>query len=168
MRSNVTVRWFLAGSLFFAPLAQAVQPPAQAPDDSLHGKQHEKFFAELKLTPDQKTKLQALHKQMRETAKPFFDQMKGIMEKSKAELLKPQPSKQVLYGYAAQLADLHKQMAEKRADHLLQVKAILTPEQFSKLLSHEPPMGPEGFRHGDGKGKGPHHGKDKGGEPMDD
>ena len=152
-----------------SPLAAVAQqaPSGQQPAaaDSMHGKQRGKFMAELNLTPDQKTKLQALHKQMMETTKPFFEQMKGIMEKSKAELLKPQPSKQVLYGYATELGDLHKKMAEKRADHLLQVKAILTPEQFSKLLSHKW-MGPEGFRNG--KGKGPHHGNGMGGDEMEE
>jgi Spy/CpxP family protein refolding chaperone len=172
MKSNVTVRWFLAGSLFLTPLAaNAGDPPAPQPpamDSARMEKHHQKMWAELKLTPDQKSKFQALHKQTRETMKPFFEKMKGIMEKSKAELLKPQPSLKTLDGYAAEMGDLHKQMAQKRVEQLLQIKAILTPEQFTKLLSRDFMGPPEGFGPGKGMGKGrPHHDKDSDGPDGD-
>jgi len=96
------------------------------------------MFADLNLTADQKTKLKELHKTHKESHKQVFDQMKALRDQTKAELLKAEPSKVVLDQLAAQMGDLHKQLAAKRAGHLLQVKAILTPEQFSKLLSREP------------------------------
>ena len=153
MKHTMLTCALLAGALFMSPCSLSAQPA-----DSGKGKGMERMFADLKLTPDQKTKLKALHEQQKDSHKQFFDQMKALREKTKTELLKPQPSKQVLDGYAAQFGDLHKQLAQKRTEHLLQVKAILTPDQFSKLLSHEP-KGP-GF--GEGKGRGPRDGKGPG------
>jgi Spy/CpxP family protein refolding chaperone len=131
-------------------------------------KHHQKMMADLKLTADQKTKIQALHKDFETSAKALAEQMKGIDEKVKAELLKDQPSKQVLDGYATQLADIQKLLLQKKYDHVLQVKTILTKEQFSKHISHEwmgcagmcQVMGEGG--HGNEKGEsmekgGPHH-----------
>ncbi|MCU0608997.1 MAG: Spy/CpxP family protein refolding chaperone [Chitinispirillaceae bacterium] len=91
----------------------------------------------LNLKDDQKTKLKELHKQMREAYKPLFEKLKGIRQEIKKELLKPAPSKELLAGFAAQIGDVHKQLAEKRTDHLLKVKVILTAEQLSKLLDRE-------------------------------
>jgi len=112
---------------------------------------------DLKLTPDQQAKLQTQHKEMREQGKVIFEQMKKIREKVKTELLKDKPSPAALDDYASQLAGLHKQLIQKRHEHLLQAKKVLTPEQFSKLVNHEWKMpGPEGGRPFPGKGRGKH------------
>jgi Spy/CpxP family protein refolding chaperone len=152
-------------------LASSIAFSAQ-PNDSTMEKHHQKMMADLKLTADQKTKIQARHKEMEKTGKALFDQMNGISEKVKAELLKDQPSKQALDGYATQLADIQKQLLQKRYDHVLQVKTILTKEQFSKHMSHECmgsmcagmcEMGEGGQGHcmggkkGEEMGKGNHH-----------
>ena len=121
-----------AGILLTSSIAFSAQP-----NDSAAEKHHQKMMADLKLTADQKTKLQALHKDMDTSVKALVEQMKGINEKVKAELLKDQPSKQVLDGYATQVAGIQKQLIQKRCDHVLQVKTILTKEQFSKHLSNE-------------------------------
>lgn len=157
MKNNVLSVALLAGMLALSPLAVTAQP-----SDSARAKNMEKMFADLNLTKDQKEKLTSLHEALNGSHKQVFDQMKALREKIKAELLKQQPSKQVLDGYVAQFGDLHKQLAQKRIDHMLRVKAILTPEQFAKLLSREDnsPGGPRGKRWKDGKGPG--------GEEMDD
>ena len=157
MKSTIMSLTLLAGTLILSPLAVSAQP-----SDSAKAKHMERMFADLNLTQDQKTKLKALHEQLKGTHKQVFDQMKALREKIKAELLKPQPSKQVLDGYASQIGDQHKQLAQKRTDHMLQVKAILTPEQFAKLLSHEekgPEFGPGGDNGRDRK-DGRSHGPD--------
>jgi Spy/CpxP family protein refolding chaperone len=98
-----------------------------------------------------------LHEALKGSHKQIFEQMKSLREKSKAELLKQNPSKKVLDEYASQFGELNKQFAQKRADHMLKIKAILTPEQFTKLLSREDNGpgglgGPRGKRWKDGKG----------------
>ena len=140
MKNRIVVLGLLAGSLVLSPLAVFAQP------DTAHmGKCREKMMTDLKLNADQKAKIKELHKQHRESLKPFFEKMKATREQVKAELLKPQPSKQALDGFATKLGDLHKQMAQMRNDHLLQFKAILTPEQFSKLVNHDC-MGGKGMK----------------------
>ena len=145
MKNIATVVGFLAGTLMLSPLAAVAQP-----DDTMMQKPFQKMIKELNLTQDQKTKLKALRKQMKEPRQQIIDQMKGVRNKIKEELLKDKPSKTVLDGYASQLGELSKQIAQKLADHLLQVKAILTPEQFTKLVNHDW-MGQLMKRRGQGK-----------------
>jgi periplasmic protein CpxP/Spy len=153
MKSKVLSLTLLAGTLFISPLAVSAQP-----SDSAKAKHMERMFADLNLTQDQKAKLKALHEQLKGSHKQIFDQMKSLRVKTKAELIKPQPSRQILDGYASQFGDLQKQLAQKRTGHMLQVKAILTPEQFAKLLSREEkgrgagPGGDKGREHKGGRG----------------
>jgi Spy/CpxP family protein refolding chaperone len=151
MMNKTVVLGLLAGAFLVAPLMASVQP-----NDANRQRPFQKMINDLKLTPDQQAKLKAQHKQMREDGKQLFEQMKSIREKVKAELLKDKPSKIALDDYATQLAGLHKQLIQKRHEHLLQAKAILTPEQFAKLVNHEwqGPGGPEGERPYKGMGKG--------------
>jgi Spy/CpxP family protein refolding chaperone len=148
MKAKTVMLGLIAGALVVSPLGISAQP-----DEARIGKHHDKMAAELKLNDEQKAKLKELHKANREAMKPFFEKMKGVRDKIKAELLKPESSKQALDGFAAQLGDLHKQMALKRNQHLLQVKKVLTPEQFKKLVSRD-------WKHRTGiKGKRPHKGE---------
>jgi Spy/CpxP family protein refolding chaperone len=113
----------------------------------------EKMAKELGLSADQKEKLKELHKTMRDVRKEHMEKMKALLDKSKEELLKPAPSKDTLYEYARASGELSRIMAEKEADHFLKVKAILTPEQFKKLLrkDFDHPIG--------GVAPGSHHGE---------
>jgi Spy/CpxP family protein refolding chaperone len=142
MKIRLPVLGFISGALMLLPLTV----PAQQ-SDTMTQKPFQKMISELKLTPDQQAKLRAQHKQMREEGKVLFEQMKKVRGKVREELLKDKPSTFVLDDYAAQLAGLQKQLIQKRHEHLLKAKAILTPEQFSKLVSHEGKgFGPEGDR----------------------
>lgn len=149
MKQRVIALAACAASLALAPLSVSARP-----GDSMMEKHHQKMIEELKLNADQKEKLKALHQEMRDKGKALFEKMKAIREKVKAELLKDKPSQQALDEFAAQLADLHKQLIQQRHAHLLQAKAILTKEQFSKLLSRDWAPPPDRMR---GKmGRGPH------------
>jgi Spy/CpxP family protein refolding chaperone len=111
---------------------------------------HQKWWAQLNLTEDQKAKLKALRSGAKDFRKANFDKMKSLLDKSKEELLKAAPSKAVLYGYAKEMGDLHKAISEHMADQMLKMKTILTKEQFQKFLNRD-------FRQGmDRPGKGPH------------
>jgi Spy/CpxP family protein refolding chaperone len=160
MRSKTLLFGLIAGSLIAAPPALWAQP-----DSTKMEKHHEKMMADLKLSADQKAKLKDLRTKKLAAMKPFREKMKSIREKIKTELLKPQPSKQALDGFAAELGDLHKQMAQMRNDDLLQLKAILTAEQFSKLVNRDwmggPHRGMGKDRHG-----GPGHGMGEGPDEM--
>jgi Spy/CpxP family protein refolding chaperone len=144
---------FIAGVCFVAVAIAA------APRDSCgikEGPRGEKMARELGLSTQQKAKFKEFREEMRDVRKAHMEKMKALLDKSKEELRKPSPSRDVLYAYARESGELRRVMAEKEADHMLKVKAVLTPEQFNKLLGKDFMLrrghGPDGPR-GD---KGPH------------
>jgi Spy/CpxP family protein refolding chaperone len=119
----------------------------------------EELAKELGLSSQQKAQLKSMREEMRGVRKEHIKKMKALRDKSKEELLKPVPSRDVLYSYARESGELRRIMAEKEADHMLKVKAVLTAEQFKRLLSKDfmHPMGSAGGHHKRGPhGKGPH------------
>lgn len=143
----------LAASLAFASIAAVAKPPKDC------GRPHHRMWNDLKLTEDQKGKLKTLHEEMMSVRDKHFETVKVVRIKIKNELLKDTPSRTVLYGYAGKLGELHKQMSKERGDHLLKVKAIFTPEQFSKMIDKDLNENGPGPLHGNkkcrnGKGKG--------------
>ena len=157
MRKTLITAGIMAVALMLSPLAVSARPY-----DTMMKRPFAKMISDLKLTQDQQAELKTQHMQMREKGKVIFDQMKKVREKVRVELLKDKPSKPALDDYAAQLAGLHKQLIQNRHEHLLHAKAILTPEQFSKLVNHEwKKSGPDD----DGR---PFHGKGRRGPPPDD
>jgi Spy/CpxP family protein refolding chaperone len=160
MRTKTIFSVFLF-SLLLSATAAFCSPDSTkaAPRDS----SHQKWWAQLNLTDDQQAKLKTLRQEMRESRKANFEKMKALLDKSKEELLKPSASKAVLNGYAKEMGELHRALAEQMADHMLKVKTILTKDQFAKLLGNEmrPPMmremrkGPHDERHGQGQGGPP-------------
>jgi len=126
------------------------------------GEHMKERWAQLGLTPEQETKLKELHQKSAPARREQFKKIEEVRAKINAELLKEKPSKKVLDGYAAQMGNLHKQMNESAIDHLLKVKAILTPEQFKKFTEKGPMGGPGARMHGRnrGEGQGPAKGKD--------
>jgi Spy/CpxP family protein refolding chaperone len=88
----------------------------------------------LGLTADQKAKHEALHKEMLPIVKEHQKTVKDIRDKMKTEFLKPAPDQYVLQGLSEQLEKANAAFAAKRLDHLLKLKAILTPDQFGKVI----------------------------------
>ncbi len=111
--------------------------------DARAEKHMKKRWAELGITSEQEAKLRELHTEAQKSRKAHMEKVKDLREKTRQELLKDNPSKSTLNDYAKQMGDLHKIMNENRIDHLLKMKAILTPEQFSKIASR-------GFMGGEG------------------
>jgi Spy/CpxP family protein refolding chaperone len=99
---------------------------------------HRDFDEELNLTEEQKAELKKLHQGVHEGLKEFKKKMRELRATLKDELSKDTPDKAALETYAASMGDLAKQMAAHRVEHLLQVKEVLTAEQFAALLSKEP------------------------------
>lgn len=120
------------------------------------------MWNDLKLTEDQNGKLKALHEEMMTVRNKHYAAVKAVRLKIKDELLKDAPSRTVLYDFAGELGELHKQMSKERGDHLLKVKTILTAEQFSKIIDKDLNKKECGSMH-DGKGcNGCKRGKDNG------
>jgi Spy/CpxP family protein refolding chaperone len=105
-------------------LSASAEKPARCPMSSEGG--HE----DLGLNADQKAKHDALHKEMQPIVKEHMKIMKDIRDKMKTEFLKPNPDQYVLTGLSEQSQKAMADFAAKRIDHLLKLKAILTPQQF--------------------------------------
>jgi len=99
-----------------------------------------RMFADLDLNDKQTEGLKKLHDEEMNNREKHFSAVKEVRAQIKEELLKKEPSSPVLYGYADKLGTLHAQMAKDHGDHLLKVKKILTPEQFSKLVDTQDDM----------------------------
>ena len=123
-------------------------------DDTSHHQMRD-MLKSLNLNADQQAKLKALRGEMKPVREATMEKVKALHEKAKVELLKATPGKAELENIARQLGDAHRDMALKEQEHLLKVKAILTPEQFEKILSI-PMKGMKGMGHdGPGREMGP-------------
>jgi Spy/CpxP family protein refolding chaperone len=134
LKKTFTAAMLLA---FFFGAVASYAGPRDSCSAGTKGPDHQKMFAQLNLNADQKGKMKVLRDEMKKLREANMEKMKALRDKSKEEMLKASPDKTVLYGFAKEMGDLHKEMAEQMADHMLKVKAVLTKEQFEKMLSHE-------------------------------
>jgi Spy/CpxP family protein refolding chaperone len=121
----------IAAAVFAASLvlSASAEKPAQCP--MMHS---EGGHEDLGLNADQKAKHDALHKEMQPIVMEHMKAMKDIRDKMKAEFLKPNPDQFALKGLSEQMQKAMADFSAKRIDHLLKLKAILTPQQFAKVI----------------------------------
>ncbi len=131
MKKSGIVKTLCACTMLLVPLVSHTQ----AEERDCPKKEH--FYAELELTEDQKVKLKELHQEIMAVRKANFEASRNIRMKIRDELLKENPSTSQLDLYAAELGDIHKQLAKQHNDHLLKVKAVLSKEQFAKIVNSE-------------------------------
>jgi len=149
----------IVSALLLSSGAATGQPGPDQGQGPGKGERPHRMWAELNLNDKQKEELKKLHDEMQEVRKKHREAVKTVRDKMKAELLKKESSQNVLYGYAGELGELHKQMTKDRTDHLLKVKKVLTPEQFKKIVEKEgrrhkgPPKRKGDWQH---RGDGPH------------
>lgn len=98
---------------------------------SAQGRQVGDRMAEaLKLTPDQRKKIQTLRgQQQKEQQKQRLD-MKELRLKIRRELLKDNPDVSVIKSYIDKNARIQADLELARIKHILQLKKILSKEQF--------------------------------------
>lgn len=94
-----------------------------------------RFVVELKLTDDQLNKLHAIKDSgKREVFKSHNEMMLTVWD-IQDEIKKDNPDRAKLYAFTDKIAEEQKKIAKLRIDQMLAVKAVLTPDQFSKLIS---------------------------------
>ncbi len=96
-----------------------------------------RFIRQLNLTDDQKKQLKDIWHKQRETMKATFEQIKANREGLHKELLGPTTDMNKINALQAQWKTLQAQMADNRLNSTLEVKKILTPEQFGKYLEFQ-------------------------------
>jgi Spy/CpxP family protein refolding chaperone len=90
----------------------------------------------MNLDPEQKLAIEKLkleHKLANIDIKA--EQMK-LKEQIKEELLKDEPSKKAIEGYMKKIAANREKMQKSRLDHALEVKKVLSPEQWKMFVEH--------------------------------
>lgn len=110
------------------------------------------WASDLGLTQEQQSKLLKIHNEMRDIRVKHRESIASVRLKIRNELAQPNPSKQVLDGLAVELGKLHTGQIQNNTEQMLKIKAILTPEQFSKVIDKEW-AGHRKGAHGQFKGK---------------
>jgi len=127
MRSKM----FLCAALTFALLASA----SVSADDKRDEHPARRMWAELNLTADQEAKFKEINAQYAPARRENSQRIEELREKINQEILRDKPSKSMLIQYAGTIGELQKKMSLASVGHLLDVKAVLTPEQFKMFVS---------------------------------
>lgn len=135
----------LAGTLFLTvtPLVFSEDIPQE--DETLRQEMRAKFKAkmeerikeihkELGLSPEQQQKLDAHREQQSKDREEFFSQMRAKRKELAQELQNPELNMDRINAIHAQTKEMMNQKADKKLEHILYVRQVLTPEQFSKFM----------------------------------
>ena len=99
-----------------------------------------RLFHRLHLTDAQKTQLKDIWKKQRETMKSTVEQIKVNKKALNQELLAATPDMNKINAIQTQLKTLKTQMMDNRLNSTLEVKKILTAEQFGKYIELQKKM----------------------------
>ncbi len=120
------------------------------------GKYHQQMIQELDLTEQQQKDMKALkeskptdRKAKREEAKKHREELDELLRASSVD-------KNAIDNKIAEISKMTAEKMNARIDHLLEVKKILTPEQFNTFLDLKKEK-MQNKRKGKGKGKGKGH-----------
>ena len=138
MKKFKKVLFSCIGACLFAalPLAHAEN---SGPDGSTsmghYGQRIQEIYNQLDLTDDQKKLLEANKQQRRGIMQRTRQEMKAAREAFQAEMMKPQLDMAKINAIHDQIKTLQSQLEDNRLSSILAVRAILTPEQFSKFVN---------------------------------
>jgi len=127
--------------------------------DLYHGQRDQMMTKILNLSADQEKQLKDSCQKQKEAKKSIVEQMKSNREAFNAEIVKATPDMNKINDIQTQLKTIQSQMVDNHLNTFLEIKKILTPEQFAgymalekeeKLMRHE---GHDKFDHKDGLGK---------------
>ncbi len=144
--------------------------PGDGPAGEKDGKKMEahmkKIEKQLGLSPDQEKKIEDNRQAHKDEFKKLFEDMKDKRKALNEEFDKPDFSEDRARAIQGEIKDLQGKMADGRLERLLEMKKILTPDQFKKFreLTREE-WGKDGKRGHDGH-HGEHHGSGDDGPPS--
>ena len=130
-------------------------------EKQMKGEGPQRMWDELGLSEEQKGKLKGFHEKQMTVRAASFEKMKAVRTQIGDELAKDAPDRKVLASYSAELGEMARMGSEQRIDHMLEMRTILTKEQYQKFIAIQKKRGPgpEGMGEGHGPqgegGKGP-------------
>jgi len=93
----------------------------------------QEIYNDLGLTDEQRKLLEENENKHREQTKALFTQLRQKMNSLRQELEKSELNMQAIYQTNNELKQLQAQMLDNRLERILEVRKILTPEQFKKF-----------------------------------
>ena len=115
-------------------LIAALTGVSEATDDR-RGREHpaRRMWAELSLTAEQEAQFRDINMRYAPARREHARQIEELRGKINQELLKERPSRSLLAQLAGQMGEVQKKMNQASVIHFLDVKVVLTPEQFKKF-----------------------------------
>ena len=101
----------------------------------------------LDLSDSQIASLDSLRGEQFNDNKDNRDKIKRLRKEIYLEVSKAKPNNSLIEKKAGEIGEIHKALTVKMANHILDIKKILTPEQFSKFLERRESMA-RGMRKG--------------------
>ena len=142
MKSKITIFILvLLSSFLVAPCVFAQDHPDYKMGKEDHSKwDHEKFekkiqeiYGQLNLSSEQKKQLDENKQKHRDNMKSSFEKMHSLRQEMRQELTKSELDMNKINGLQSQMKSLQSEMIDRRLESILDVRKILTPEQFAKF-----------------------------------
>lgn len=134
MRTKQVFLFMVMSALIVGHPAFAQEPPGP---DRGPGPGGEKVMADTEkkagLTPEQREKIKALREEFRKTQGELHAQLKAKREALRQELDAEKPSREKAEAVSDEMIKIQAQIEKSRLDHIFAIRAIMTPEQFSKI-----------------------------------
>ncbi len=129
-------KYVLTGALILVltslTLSGRSQPLAENEGGPPEGKGRfiDSVIEDLSLTPEQQTQFKEQRQQHHQEVQALQEQLRDKRQALKNELSKPSSDEDALQGIASDMKKLQGQMIDYRIDRVLEMKQILTPEQY--------------------------------------
>jgi Spy/CpxP family protein refolding chaperone len=129
-RRSGIVLIFVAGMLL-APASFSMAADKSKADEEMAAASVEN---ELSLTQEQKDKLKSMREQLRSKQTAISNDLRSAKSALQKELDSPNPDRKKADNLVATVNKLQSQMLALRVDQVFSMRAIMTPEQYQKLL----------------------------------
>ncbi|MBP9853763.1 MAG: periplasmic heavy metal sensor [Candidatus Omnitrophica bacterium] len=135
----------LIGAIFLTVSPMVFAENTADGNEDVSQERHEKFKAkmeerinkmheELGLSEEQKKELNSHREQQSKDREEFFNQMRAKRKELAQELQKPELNMERVNAIHSEIKDMMNKKADQKLAHILNVRKVLTPEQFSKFM----------------------------------
>ena len=130
------------GFIVFSPAyAQQEQNAGAKQEQSWRGRdgrmkdRMKEIYDKLNLTEEQKKKIEDNRLKHQESSKATFGEMTSLRENLNQELMKTQLDMNRIKEIQSQIKAVQSRLVDERLEAVLEIRGILTPEQFTQFLS---------------------------------
>lgn len=123
---------FLLSLLWLGPTLGFAEPPEEGDRPSIEEKM-KRMSSELKLTPEQEKKLKEHKQAHREASKTLWEAVRAKKDELEKELSNPKFEENKVKALHSEITALKAKLADHRLQGILEVRRILSPEQFTKF-----------------------------------